>query len=993
MGVASSGCCHCNRAAPEISEPTVDFGSKAPTHPLHIDSFNKDHQGDDTDPVQAIDSARSEFAKECERKIDQEKQKKVAEELRASQLKDGEVARSSFAPRASEVRDFKQLVKSESRDEHLFAREWEIAKKLVDILEDSNRDTFEMKMSTRGTLHSVSDDKEGLTLTFPMTFDQAEVLRNHLTRFGASNPVNPRTATALIDQFADKHSELRPNALVRTSVPSNSKGKPGRLIVVGDTHGQLQDVLYIIHEYGAPTAQNVYLFNGDIADRGPNACEIFFLLFSYFLADPASIFINRGNHEDEDMNSQDEEFGGGFRDEVSRKYGATYYWGFLEVMKTLPLATVIGDKVFVVHGGLSCKTDLTLSDISKIDHSTCTIPSYDTEEESEQVWIDLLWADPQDANGVKDSARGVGTLFGPDITATFFRNNQPIELMIRSHQLPDDMKGYMFQKGRKCITIFSASNYCGDSGNTGAVLIFDSDKFPQYQIHDHFAPDLDAMGGLMHSAPQKWRDAGKALKEHQKKRQQDSWNKRELHKMIVSIVEMKPDIWSLFLDKTGGVPMITFKVWREILEEAIGTSWNWEVAGKTWFGDKVNGLINFRDFLQRFRVVVSGESFKFKMVTTVYESIMHSYQNLEETFALFDKDNDGMVDMAEMREVLRSSDVALTPSQIDSLLHTLFECTDPEQMPRVATAEFLGRFTMVFKSAENALAEKHQTAETRLAYEALGKIGMHVASIPYDKLGITPQDLRPIMKASRTAELEHPSSRMSLRASLAVLSEPGEDEKDKDSSSNVRELAYANSGVHVAAKLGSLFEVFDKDRNGSLSHEEFYNGISRIPGLYDIKLSNGERLTEELVRSLAKVVDRVNGGISILELLEALCFEDAGGDNMSDSLAEHILTVLFRHRQAVRSGARVFDRAGTGAIKREDFHRVLEALNDATPGEHSKLLGPQIFRLCESLTQEVSHGKGKVSEIRYEDFFDSFEVLDEDTNTTIKLGKRQASKQ
>lgn len=439
--------------------------------------------------------------------------------------------------------------------------------------------------------------------------------------------------------------------------------------------------------------------------------------------------------------------------------------------------------------------------------------------------------------------------------------------------------------------------------------------------------------------------------------------------------------------------MITYQTWVEILSAAIGSSWNWEIAGTTWFGPKIQteGLINFKDFLSRFRVVVSGNIFKFKMVTTVYESIMHSYQSLEETFALFDKDGDGTVDMKEMREVLRTTDVALTPSQIDSLLHTLFETApDSTTIPKVATAEFLGRFTMVFKSAENALAEKHQTAETRLAYEALGKIGMHVAAIPYEKLGIEPQDLTPMVKATKSVATV-PSARMSLRASLACLSYLDDDE-DEDGGSTKKiatELQYANSGVHVAAKLGSLFEVLDEDKSGVLSHEEFCIGICKIPGIYDIKLSNGDCITQTLIQSLAKVVDRVNGGISILELLEALCFEDTGGEDMSDSLAEHILTVLFRHRSAVRSGARVFDRAGSGSIKKEDFHKVLEALNDATANEAGRLLGSQIFRLCESLAQEVTHGKAKISEIRYEEFFDSFEVLDEDTNTIVKLGKRQ----
>ena len=63
--------------------------------------------------------------------------------------------------------------------------------------------------------------------------------------------------------------------------------KPGeRLLVCGDTHGQLQDVLVIFEEHGLPAPGNAYLFNGDIADRGRNATEIFVLLLAFKLACP-----------------------------------------------------------------------------------------------------------------------------------------------------------------------------------------------------------------------------------------------------------------------------------------------------------------------------------------------------------------------------------------------------------------------------------------------------------------------------------------------------------------------------------------------------------------------------------------------------------------------------------------------------------------------------------------------------------------------------------
>ena len=69
----------------------------------------------------------------------------------------------------------------------------------------------------------------------------------------------------------------------------------GTLYVVGDTHGQLQDVINIFETFGYPSSSTPYLFNGDYVDRGSQGVEILALLFAWKLADPSSIYLNRGN--------------------------------------------------------------------------------------------------------------------------------------------------------------------------------------------------------------------------------------------------------------------------------------------------------------------------------------------------------------------------------------------------------------------------------------------------------------------------------------------------------------------------------------------------------------------------------------------------------------------------------------------------------------------------------------------------------------------------
>ena len=57
----------------------------------------------------------------------------------------------------------------------------------------------------------------------------------------------------------------------------------GELVIVGDTHGQLSDVLWILTTQGLPGKDRAYVINGDIADRGDHAVEIFIIVYLLFM--------------------------------------------------------------------------------------------------------------------------------------------------------------------------------------------------------------------------------------------------------------------------------------------------------------------------------------------------------------------------------------------------------------------------------------------------------------------------------------------------------------------------------------------------------------------------------------------------------------------------------------------------------------------------------------------------------------------------------------
>jgi disulfide oxidoreductase YuzD len=65
-------------------------------------------------------------------------------------------------------------------------------------------------------------------------------------------------------------------------------------IVVGDLHGSLKDLSYIIDRFGIPGRRYRYIFNGDFVDRGPHQIEVVLTILYAFLLHPSKVFINRG---------------------------------------------------------------------------------------------------------------------------------------------------------------------------------------------------------------------------------------------------------------------------------------------------------------------------------------------------------------------------------------------------------------------------------------------------------------------------------------------------------------------------------------------------------------------------------------------------------------------------------------------------------------------------------------------------------------------------
>ena len=69
---------------------------------------------------------------------------------------------------------------------------------------------------------------------------------------------------------------------------------------------------------------------------------------AYKLKYPLNFFLLRGNHESSELNKIY-----GFYDECKRKFGVRLWKVLTNTFDFLPIAAVIGRRIFCVHGGLS----------------------------------------------------------------------------------------------------------------------------------------------------------------------------------------------------------------------------------------------------------------------------------------------------------------------------------------------------------------------------------------------------------------------------------------------------------------------------------------------------------------------------------------------------------------------------------------------------------------------------------------------------------------
>ncbi|XP_065196335.1 uncharacterized protein LOC135827834 [Sycon ciliatum] len=250
--------------------------------------------------------------------------------------------------------------------------------------------------------------------------------------------------------------------------------------ILGDIHGNYPDLVSFekaLWRTGPLLAPCQFLFLGDYVDRGDHGVEVVAYLFSQKLLAPDKMFLIRGNHEIRAIQEMHT-----FKTECCQKFGehlGEEIWEMMNsVFDVLPLAAVVDDQIFCVHGGIPMPVhgNGLLSVIDSIP-----VELHEPEEQSQLAW-ELMWSDPvrsTDLSAEEESELAKGGGFAPnhqrmtahvfsaDALEDFLRRNQ-LSYVIRAHEVKQ--AGFQVQQKGRLLTVFSSSHYCGGVNEAACIL-------------------------------------------------------------------------------------------------------------------------------------------------------------------------------------------------------------------------------------------------------------------------------------------------------------------------------------------------------------------------------------------------------------------------------------------------------------------------------------------------------------------------------------------
>ncbi|MFH0831397.1 MAG: metallophosphoesterase family protein [archaeon] len=204
----------------------------------------------------------------------------------------------------------------------------------------------------------------------------------------------------------------------------------GKIVFVGDTHGDLEASKKIIGNYLKSNYKIVFL--GDYVDRGYDSKGNIDFLLEARKKHPKQVYLLLGNH---DAFGIQECYPNDFWESLEEREKQNYF----RIFENFPLAISAGG-IVALHGALPAVEKL--EDINKI-------------EDRDKNWMKILRGDFAEVKGgILEERPWKRPLFGADYFNELM-NRYNKKVLIRGHQ--SEAAEAMFDK--KCLTIFTSSAY------------------------------------------------------------------------------------------------------------------------------------------------------------------------------------------------------------------------------------------------------------------------------------------------------------------------------------------------------------------------------------------------------------------------------------------------------------------------------------------------------------------------------------------------------